>query len=126
LRTQTQARTSKRETARARARRKVAARGRERKEKTLEKSPYIHILQLFLFLKIGLQADLYFGKKGRLAYVQPIADRVAKNLEIICKNCQLCSRRNRILIGFITSAILLLGTNRTFHRQNSGALKRFQ
>jgi len=59
--------------------------------------------------------------------VQPIADRVAQNLEIISKNCQFGTRRTRILMGFIIGTIhyvLILGTNRKSHGQNSVSLKR--
>jgi len=35
---------------------------REGEEKNLQKIFYIHISLLFLFLKIGLQADWYLGK----------------------------------------------------------------
>jgi len=56
---------------------------------------------------------------------QPIADRVAKNLEIISKNFQFSTRRTKILVGFITSTMLLPGTNRKFHGLNSGLFKKF-
>ena len=36
---------------------------------------------------------------------QPIADRVAQNLEIIFKNFQFSTRRTRILMGFIITTI---------------------
>ena len=58
--------------------------------------------------------------------VQPIADRVAQNLEIISKKFQFSTRRTRILTGYIISTMLLLGTNRKSHRQNSSLLKSFQ
>jgi len=50
--------------------------------------------------------------------LQPMADRVAQNLEIISKNFQFSTRRTRI-------HHLLLGTNRQSHGQNSGSLKKF-
>ena len=37
--------------------------------------------------------------------VQPIADRVAQNLEIVSKNFQFSTRRTRILMGFMISTI---------------------
>jgi len=40
-----------------------------------------------------------------LSVLQPIADRVAKNLEITSKNFQFSTRCTRILIGFVTSTI---------------------
>jgi len=50
--------------------------------------------------------------------LQPMADRVAQNLEIISKNFQFSTRRTRI-------HHLWLGTNRQSHGQNSGSLKKF-
>ena len=44
-----------------------------------------------------------------MSHVQPIADRVAQNLEIISKKFQFSTRRTRILMGF---SHVLLGTNR--------------
>ena len=41
----------------------------------------------------------------RFNLVQPIADRVAQNLEIVPKNSQFSTRRTRILMGFIISTI---------------------
>jgi len=58
-------------------------------------------------------------------FVQPIADRAAKNLENISKNFQLSIRRTRIFMGYIISTMLLHGTNRESHGQNSGSLKSF-
>jgi len=60
-------------------------------------------------------------------HIQPIADRVARHLEIISKNSQFSTRRTRILMGFIVYRIhrLLLGTNRKSHGQNSGSLEKF-
>ena len=40
--------------------------------------------------------------------VQPIADRVAQNLEIISKNFQFSTRRTRILMGFIIYYVVLI------------------
>jgi len=57
--------------------------------------------------------------------VKPIADRVAKNLEIISNFFQFSTRRTKILMGFITSTMLLPSTNRKSHGQNSASLKRF-
>jgi len=37
--------------------------------------------------------------------IQPIADRVAQNLEIISNNFQFSTRRTRILMGFVISTI---------------------
>jgi len=42
------------------------------------------------------------------AWIQPIADRVAQNLEIISKNLQLSTRRTRILMGFIIYYLVLI------------------
>ena len=39
--------------------------------------------------------------------VQPIADRVAQNLEIISDNFQFSTRRTRILMGFIIYELVL-------------------
>ena len=51
--------------------------------------------------------------------VQPIAKRVAQNLEMISKNFQFSIRHTRILMGFIMSTMLLPGTNRKSHGQNA-------
>ena len=40
--------------------------------------------------------------------IQPIADRVAQNLEIISQNFQFSTRRTRVLMGFIIGAIYYL------------------
>ena len=40
--------------------------------------------------------------------VQPIADRVVQNLEIISKNLQFSTRRSRILMGFIIYYLVLI------------------
>jgi len=58
-------------------------------------------------------------------HVQPSSDRVAENLEIISKNCRFCTRRTRILMGFIISTMILPGTNRKSHVHDSGSLKKF-
>jgi len=58
--------------------------------------------------------------------LQPIADRVAHNLKIISQNFRFSTRRTRILMGFIISTILLDGTNRKSHGQNSVLLKKFK
>ena len=39
---------------------------------------------------------------------QPIADRVAQNLEIISKNLHFSTRRTRILMGFIIYHLVLI------------------
>jgi len=57
-------------------------------------------------------------------YIQPIADRVNKNLEIISKNFQISTRRTRILMRFIIGTMLLPGTNRKSYVHNSGSLKK--
>ena len=41
-------------------------------------------------------------------FVQPIADKVAQNLEIISKNFQFSTRRTRILMGFIMYYLVLI------------------
>jgi len=51
---------------------------------------------------------------------------LAQNLEIISKKIQFSTRPTRILLTFIISTMLLCGTNRKSHRQNSGFLKSFQ
>ena len=56
-----------------------------------------------------------------LVRIRPIAHGVAQNLEIICKKFQHSTRRTRILMGFMISTILLPGTNRKSHGQNSGS-----
>ena len=56
--------------------------------------------------------------QNKCVYIQPIADRVALNLEIISKNFQFITKRTRIYHS-------LLGNNRQSHGQNSGALKKF-
>jgi len=48
-----------------------------------------HILTWYLYVK-----------RSVLIYIQPIADRVTQNLEIISKNFESSTRRTRILIGF--------------------------
>jgi len=59
------------------------------------------------------------------AIIQPIADWVAKNLEIISKFFQLSTRRTRILVRFIISAMLSPGTHRKSHGQNTSTLTKF-
>ena len=54
-----------------------------------------------------------------------MADRVAQNLEIISKTFDLVPGRTRILMGFITSMMLLLGPDRNPNRKDSGTLTRF-
>jgi len=58
----------------------------------------------------------------RYTYIQPIADRVTKNLEIISKDFQFGARRTRILMGFVMSTMLLPGTDRKSHGQDCGSL----
>jgi len=53
------------------------------------------------------------------AHVQPFTDKVAQNLDIISENFQFSTRHTKILLGFIISTILLRGTNRKSHGQNS-------
>jgi len=55
-------------------------------------------------------------------YIQPIADGVAQNLEIISKNFQFSTWR---LIGFIISTMLYPGTNRKSNGYNSASLTNF-
>jgi len=43
-----------------------------------------------------------------LAYIQPIADRVAQHLEIISKNFQFSTRRTKILMGFIMYCLAMI------------------
>ena len=43
-----------------------------------------------------------------LTSMQPIADRVAQNLETISKNFQFSTRRTRILVGFIIYYLVLI------------------
>ena len=69
------------------------------------------------------QSALYIHRHRSIINVQPIADRVAKNLEIISQNFQFCTRRTSILMGFIINTMLIAGTNRKFHGQNSESLK---
>ena len=59
-----------------------------------------------------------------LVVIQPIADSVAQNLEMMFKNYQFSTRRTRIRMGFINTMIFG-GTNHKSHRQNSGSLKSF-
>ena len=80
-----------------------------------------------------LQDNVYLDSNGTRVRgsnkdntVQPIADMVAKNLEIVSENFQFSTRRTRILIAFISCTMLLPGTNFQSHGQNSGWLKRFQ
>ena len=47
-----------------------------------------------------------------LPKVQPNSDRVAQNLAIISKTLYCSTRRTRILMGFMISTMLLLGTHR--------------
>jgi len=56
-------------------------------------------------------------------YTQPIADRVAQNLEITSKTFQYSTRHTWILMGFIISTILLLGTHHKSHGYNYGSLE---
>ena len=58
--------------------------------------------------------------------IQPTADRLAQNLEIIFKNFQFSTRRTRIPMGCIISTMLLHGTNRKSHGQNSSALTKIK
>ena len=59
-------------------------------------------------------------------FIQLIADREAKNLEIISKTFQFSTMRTRILTGFIIGTKLLHGTNRKSHGQDCGSLKKFE
>ena len=59
-------------------------------------------------------------------YLQLIADSAAKHLVINSKNFQFSTRRTRIFMGFVISAILLPGTNRKSLGQNSGSLIFFE
>jgi len=54
--------------------------------------------------------------------LQPIADKVAGNPEIISKNFQFSTRRTRILMGFEISTMLLLDDNHKSHELNSGTM----
>jgi len=53
------------------------------------------------------------------AHVQPIAHKVAQNLDIISGKFQFITRRTGILMWFIISTMSLRGTNRKSHEQNS-------
>jgi len=66
--------------------------------------------------------------RSALCNVQPIADRVAQNLENIFKKFQFSTRRTKILMGFIISTMLSRGTNRKYHGQKCGhgSFKKFQ
>jgi len=55
-------------------------------------------------------------------YIQPIADRLAPNLEILSKDFQLSTP---IFKGFISGTMILPGTTRESHGQNSGMLMKF-
>ena len=57
---------------------------------------------------------------------KPSADRVAQNLEIISNQLQLGTSSTRIVMKFIISTLLLTGTNRKDHGQNSGTLTKFE
>jgi len=57
---------------------------------------HIPILFLFLFLN------------SYVLQAQPIADKVAQNLEIISKTFQSCIRRTRILMGFFDIYVVLI------------------
>jgi len=63
--------------------------------------------------------QFFFSLKYR---VQPTADRVAQSNEINSINFQFSTRRT---MGLIISTILLRGTNRKSHGQNSGLLTKF-
>ena len=54
---------------------------------------------------------------------QPNADIVAQNFEIISRNLHFSTRRTRILMSI---TIILPGTNRKYHGQNSSSLAKFQ
>jgi len=56
--------------------------------------------------------------------VQPIADGVAQNLEIISEKFHF-STRSRILMGFTSCTIVSHNTNRKSYGQNSGTLTKF-
>ena len=62
----------------------------------------------------------------RLQDVQPNADRVLQNLEIISENFQFSTKRTRILILCIIFTILLLGTNHKCHGQSLVRKKGFR
>jgi len=53
--------------------------------------------------KLEICSNVNFARK-----VQPIADRVAQNLDIISKIIQFSSRRTRILLGFIIYYLVLI------------------
>jgi len=56
------------------------------------------------------------------SFLQPIADIVVQNLVVIRKIFYFITRRTRILMGFlISSTVVLPGTNRKSHGQNSGS-----
>jgi len=74
------------------------------------------------FVVIGLLIEFVVIRLPIESVVQPIADRLAKNLEIISINFQFITRQTRILMGFIISTTLLPGTNRKSHGQNSASL----
>ena len=69
-------------------------------------------------------SPLYSHRHPSFMNVQPIADKVAKNLEIVVQNFQFCTRQTSILMGFVINTMLIAGTNRKFHGQNSGSLKK--
>jgi len=62
----------------------------------------------------------------RLQDVQPNADRVLQNLEIISENFQFSTKRTRILMVCIIFTILLLGTNHKCHGQSLVRKKGFR
>jgi len=53
------------------------------------------------------------------SFTQPIADKMAHNLEIVSKDSQFSTRRTRILMGFTMSTMSFKGTTRKSHRQHS-------
>jgi len=59
-------------------------------------------------------------------YIQPIAHKVAQNLECVSQNIQFCTRRTWIFMGFIISTMLWRGTQRKSHVQNSSTLSKLQ
>jgi len=64
-----------------------------------------HVSYTHIYIHIYIHIHIY---TYICIYIQPIADRVAQNLEIISKNFQFGTRRNRILMGCVTYYLVLI------------------
>ena len=85
---------------------------------------FVHIhINIYIYIYIHIYIYTYIHI---YTYVQPIANRVAQNLENISQNLQLSTRHTRIFMVFIIRTTLLRSFNSKAHGQNSGSLENFK